>query len=68
MHGIVNPQDIPQPGFCRPLFAAVMENTSRNYYSQTEDAEDVRDQIEIASLISGSKEKVRRKKCQDSKE
>lgn len=61
MHGIVNPQDIPQPGFCRRLFAAVTENTSRNYYSQAEDAEDVRDQIEMASLILDSKEEVKRK-------
>lgn len=61
MHGIVNPQDIPQPGFCRRLFATVMKNTSRNYYSQAEDAEDVRDQIEMASLILGSKEEVKRK-------
>ena len=34
MHGIVNPQDIPQPGFDRRLFPAVMKNTARNYYSQ----------------------------------
>jgi len=61
MHGIVNPQDIPQPGFCRRLFATVMKNTSRNYYSQAEDAEDVRDQITMASLILGSKEEVKRK-------
>lgn len=59
MHGIVNPQDIPQPGFCRRLFATVMKNTSRNYYSQAEDAEDVRDQIEMASLILGSKKQVK---------
>lgn len=61
MHGIVNPQDIPQAGFCRRLFATVMKNTSRNYYSQAEDAEDVRDQIDMASLILGSKEEVKRK-------
>jgi len=34
MHGIVNPQDIPQEGFDRILFSTVMKNTSRNYYSQ----------------------------------
>lgn len=61
MHGIVNPQDIPQPGFCRRLFATVMKNTSRNYYSQAEDAQDVRDQIEMASLILGSKEQAKRR-------
>lgn len=61
MHGIVSPQDIPQPGFCRRLFVTVMKNTSRNYYSQAEDAEDVRDQIDMASLILGSKEEIKRK-------
>ena len=59
MHGIVNPQDIPQPGFCRRLFATVMKNTCRNYYSQAEDAEDVRDQVEMASMILGDKKQVR---------
>ena len=59
MHGIVNPQDIPQPGFCRRLFATVMKNTSRNYYSQAEDARDVQDQVEMASLILGSKREVK---------
>ena len=34
MHGIVNPQDIPQEGFDRRLFATVCANTRRNYYSQ----------------------------------
>lgn len=61
MHGIVNPQDTPQPGFCRCLFATVMKNTSRNYYSQAEDAQDVRDQVEMASMILGDKEKVKEK-------
>jgi len=61
MHGIVNPQDIPQPGFCRRLFATVMQNTHRNYYSQAEDAQDVRDQVEMASLIVGDKKKVSQK-------
>jgi len=61
MHGIVNPQDIPQPGFCRRLFATVMKNTSRNYYSQAEDKNDVQDQIEMASMILGSKDKVKEK-------
>ena len=61
MHGIVNPQDIPQPGFCRRLFATVIQNTHRNYYSQAEDAQDVRDQVEMASLVVGDKDKVSQK-------
>ena len=61
MHGIVNPQDIPQPGFCRRLFATVMQNTHRNYYSQAEDAQDVEDQVEMASLILGDKKMISQK-------
>lgn len=61
MHGIVNPQDIPQEGFDRILFSTVMSNTLRNYYSQALGAQGVRDQVEMASLILGSKEKVRKK-------
>jgi len=62
MHEIVNPQDIPQLGFCRRLFATVMKNnTSRNYYSQAEDAQDVQDQVEMASFILGSKEEVKKR-------
>jgi len=61
MHGIVNPQDIPQEGFDRILFATVMPNTSRNYYSQALGAQGVRDQVEMASVILGSKEEVKKK-------
>jgi len=43
MHGIVNPQDIPQEGFDRILFSTVMANTRRNYYSQALGAQGVRD-------------------------
>ena len=61
MHGIVNPQDIPQEGFDRILFATVVKNTSRNYYSQAIGAQGVRDQVEMASVILGSKEEVKNK-------
>lgn len=61
MHGIVNPQDIPQEGFDRVLFAKVMPNTSRTYYSQALGAEGVRDQVEMASVIQGSKDQVSKK-------
>ena len=54
MHGIVNPQDIPQEGFDRILFSTVMANTRRNYYSQALGAQGVRDQVEMASLVAGS--------------
>jgi trimethylamine--corrinoid protein Co-methyltransferase len=61
MHGIVNPQDIPQEGFDRILFPAVMENTSRNYYSQALGAQGVRDQVAMAALVAGSLEAFRRR-------
>ena len=55
MHGIVNPQDIPQKGFDRILFSAVSRNTLRNYYSQALGARGVRDQVEMASLLARSR-------------
>lgn len=61
MHGIVNPQDIPQVGFDRRLFSAVLSNTARNYYSQAIGAGGVRDQVEMASLLLGGREAVRRR-------
>ena len=59
MHGIVNPQDIPQEGFDRILFSTVMKNTRRNYYSQALGAQGVRDQVEMATLLAGSREAFR---------
>ncbi len=59
MHGIVNPQDIPQEGFDRILFSTVMKNTRRGYYSQALGAQGVRDQVEMASLLAGSTEAFR---------
>jgi len=61
MHGIVNPQDIPQPGFDRRLFATVVPRTSRNYYSQSTGAQGVRDQVEMAAVIQGNRETVRQR-------
>jgi len=61
MHGIVNPQDIPQEGFDRRLFSAVVKNTARNYYSQGTGGASVRDQIEQAAIALGSVEAVRKR-------
>jgi len=61
MHAIVVPQDIEQEGFDRILFSTVMKNTSRNYYSQGMGAQSIRDQVEMASVILGSTEEVKRK-------
>lgn len=59
MHGIVNPQDIPQRGFDRRLFSAVLRNTARNYYSQAIGAKSIHDQMKMASLLLGGMEQVR---------
>lgn len=61
MHAIVVPQDIEQEGFDRILFSTVMKNTSRNYYSQGNGAQSIRDQVEMASVILGGVEQVRQK-------
>jgi trimethylamine--corrinoid protein Co-methyltransferase len=61
MHAIVVPQDIEQEGFDRILFSTVMKNTSRNYYSQGNGAQSIRDQIEMASVILGGSDQVIRK-------
>lgn len=61
MHGIVNPQDIPQDGFDRRLFSAVMKNTARNYYSQGIGGASIPDQIEQAALLLGSREAVKQR-------
>jgi len=61
MHGIVNPQDIPQEGFDRRLFPAVLKNTARNYYSQGTGAGSVVDQIAQAALVLGSTEAVKQR-------
>jgi len=60
MHALVVPQDIPQPGFDRILWATVMKNTYRNYYSQGQWGVSIRDQVEMAKVIQGSEEEIRR--------
>jgi len=59
MHAIVVPQDIPQAGFDRILWANVVPNTSRNYYSQGLGGKSIHDQVEMASVILGSSEALR---------
>jgi len=59
MHAIAIPQDIPQPGFDRILFANTVPNTSRNYYSQGQGGKSIRDQVEMASVILGSPDALR---------
>lgn len=60
-HALVVPQDIPQPGFDRILWATVMKNTTRNYYSQGQWGQSIRDQMEMAMVIQGSAEELARR-------
>ena len=61
MHAIVNPQDIPQPGFDRILFSTVMKNTTRNYYSQGQWGVSIEDQVKMAAVVQGSVDEVKRR-------
>ena len=61
MHSLVVPQDIPQPGFERIMFATVMKHTTRNFYSQGQGPKSIRDQVEMAAVIQGSSEEVTRR-------
>ena len=61
MHSLVVPQDIPQPGFERIMFATVMRHTARNFYSQGQGPRSIRDQVEMAAVIQGSAEEVARR-------
>jgi trimethylamine--corrinoid protein Co-methyltransferase len=58
MHAMVVPQDIPQVGFDRLLFNKVMQNSRKHYYSQGQGGQSVLDQVEMATIIQGSREQV----------
>jgi trimethylamine---corrinoid protein Co-methyltransferase len=60
MHAMVVPQDIPQVGFDRILFSTILSNTRKHYYSQGQGGSSVADQVEMAALVQGSREAVRR--------
>ena len=61
MHSLVVPQDIPQPGFERIMFANVIKRTTRNFYSQGQGGRSIRDQVEMAAVIQGSADEVSRR-------
>jgi trimethylamine--corrinoid protein Co-methyltransferase len=63
MHAMVIPQDIPQPGFDRILFATILNNTTKHYYSQGQGGSSVKDQVELASIIQGSQQAVGKGAC-----
>jgi trimethylamine---corrinoid protein Co-methyltransferase len=63
MHAMVIPQDIRQAGFDRILFASIMRNTTKHYYSQGQGGSSVADQVELASIVQGSRQAVQARPC-----
>ena len=63
MHAMVIPQDIPQEGCDRLLFATILQNTTKHYYSQGQGGSSVADQIKLASIVQGSTGAVGEKPC-----
>jgi trimethylamine---corrinoid protein Co-methyltransferase len=63
MHSMVVPQEIPQAGFDRILFATILQNTGKHYYSQGQGGQSVRDQVELAAILQGSQQAVRQRPC-----
>jgi trimethylamine--corrinoid protein Co-methyltransferase len=63
MHAMVIPQDIRQAGFDRILFATIVKNTTKHYYSQGQGGSSVGDQVELASLVQGSHQAVQARPC-----
>lgn len=63
MHAMVIPQDISQSGFDRILFATIMNNTTKHYYSQGQGGSSVKDQVELASIIQGDSYTVGERPC-----
>ena len=63
MHAMVIPQDIPQSGFDRILFATIMNNTTKHYYSQGQGGSSVKDQVDLASIIQGGTQAVAEQPC-----
>ena len=58
MHAMVIPQDWPQVGFDRRLFAAILSNTTKHYYSQGAGGASIADQVEMAAVLQGSTQAV----------
>lgn len=59
IHAMVVPQDLPQVGFDRRLFATILSNTTRHYYSQAAGGASIPDQVEMAAVLQGSTAAVR---------
>jgi len=57
-HFLVLPQDIPQQGSDRVVFSTMLQNTRRHHHTIAAGAQGVRDHVEMAAVLAGSKEAV----------
>jgi trimethylamine--corrinoid protein Co-methyltransferase len=60
-HWLVLPQDIPQEGAEYITFAAMLKHTGRPHHTLPGSRQCIRDQIEMAAVVAGSTEAVRRR-------
>ncbi|MHB0875492.1 MAG: trimethylamine methyltransferase family protein [Anaerolineae bacterium] len=61
MHQIVVPSDVPELGYELVNFSTCYSISTRNYYSQAQSAQSVRDQVRMAAVYQGSEEEARRR-------
>jgi len=60
-HFLVLPQDIPQPGSDRIVFATMLQNTRRHHHTIPAGPQGVRDHVAMAAVLAGSTEEVSRR-------
>jgi len=58
---IVIPQDLPPTSIYKRSLEAILKNTEKHIVSQAESSLDVRDQLDMAVAVTGSRDEVRRR-------
>jgi len=58
---IVLPQDLPPAGLYKRSLEAILRNTEKRILSQAENPQDVRDQLEMAVAVCGSRDETRKR-------
>jgi trimethylamine--corrinoid protein Co-methyltransferase len=58
---IVLPQDLPPAGLYKRSLEAILRNTEKHILSQAENPQDVRDQLEMAVAVCGSRDETRKR-------
>ena len=58
---IVLPQDLPPTGLYKRSLEAILRNTEKHVMSQAESPQDVRDQMDMAVAVAGSRDELRRR-------